>query len=205
MNFFIIAFCFFFSFSFSLAHAQDLNYVIFGETFEKMVFFDGGWKVSTRPKGGSYSNPTDIELTTNYQYKSFKEGEETVTWGEDFNSNIGKVFVVKKMSEMVSKKCGAPQSLIGRTFGRWQIGGYTSTMWVFEVSESCLAKVWIGGIYNDSVVVDGRLKDFHCNDATKGECSFSFSGDDLWASYHNPIGGRNTAVFKKTKIPVMLY
>lgn len=45
--------------------------------------------------------------------------------------------------------------------------------------------------------LDGQTLSFLCNRSTGGTCSFKRSGDDLWASYSNPVGGTNSAVFRR--------
>lgn len=45
--------------------------------------------------------------------------------------------------------------------------------------------------------IDGQTLSFLCNRSTGGTCSFRRSGEDLWASYSNPVGGTNSAVFRR--------
>jgi len=53
--------------------------------------------------------------------------------------------------------------------------------------------------YSETTIKNGQLS-FICNRRTGGTCIFTRVGDDLWASYSNPVGGKNRAVFKRIQI-----
>ena len=94
-------------------------------------------------------------------------------------------------------------SFSGKWAGNWSQGGVgMAWLWVAEVDTQCIAKI----AYLDSdktptrfehvQIRDGALE-WLCNKSTTGTCVLKSQGNELWASYSNPSGGKNSAVFKK--------
>jgi hypothetical protein len=88
----------------------------------------------------------------------------------------------------------------GTWTGTWSVGS-AGQNWlrVVGVDANCIAKItYSGGIVETTEIKRGVLS-FLCNKSTEGTCNFERHGDDLWGSYHNPAGGTNNGVFRKTK------
>ena len=110
--------------------------------------------------------------------------------------------VVVKPSADVPESCAA---FSGQWVGRWRQGDIgQSWLWVTEIDVNCMAKVSYNR--NDdlpksfiTVQIKGDELSFLCNSPTGGTCVFKREGDDLRASYSNPSGGRNSAVFERLK------
>lgn len=110
--------------------------------------------------------------------------------------------VLVKPSADVPESCAA---FSGQWVGRWSQGNIgQSWLWIAEIDVNCMAKVSIERSDSppDSFITveikDGELS-FLCNSSTGGTCVFKRKGDDLWASYTNPSGGRNSAVFERVR------
>lgn len=91
-------------------------------------------------------------------------------------------------------------AFFGLWSGVWSQGNF-GTLWlrVAGVDANCIAKItYSGGIIETTEIKQGVLS-FLCNKSTRGTCNFERHGDDLWGSYHNPAGGTNNGVFRKTK------
>lgn len=93
----------------------------------------------------------------------------------------------------------------GEWTGKWSQGGIGQQwLWVMEIDAKCNVKLAylshekppIG--FDSGKIVDGTLS-FLCNRSTGGTCSFSRHDDVLWASYGNPSGGTNNAVFERIR------
>ncbi|MDO8958872.1 MAG: hypothetical protein Q7U85_03970 [Rhodocyclaceae bacterium] len=93
----------------------------------------------------------------------------------------------------------------GKWAGNWSQGG-VGMAWlsVAEVNAQCIAKI----AYLDSdktptrfenVQIKDGVLEWLCNKSTAGTCVLKHQGNELWASYSNPSGGSNSAVFKKVR------
>lgn len=110
--------------------------------------------------------------------------------------------VVVKPSADVPESCAA---FSGQWVGRWSQGNIGQNwLWIAEIDVNCIAKMSYER--SDSppnsfrtVEIKGDELSFLCNSSTGGTCVFKRKGDDLWASYSNPSGGKNSAVFEKVK------
>ncbi|HNK51549.1 MAG TPA: hypothetical protein PKI24_21465 [Nitrospira sp.] len=110
--------------------------------------------------------------------------------------------IVVKPSADVPESCAA---FSGQWVGRWSQGNIgKSWLWVAEIEVNCIAKVSVersDSPPNSFITVeikDGELS-FLCNSSTGGTCVFKRNGNDLWASYSNPSGGKNNAVFERVR------
>lgn len=108
---------------------------------------------------------------------------------------------VVKPSADVPESCAA---FSGQWVGRWGMGMGQNWLWVAEIDVNCMAKVSIersDSPPNNFITVEikGDELSFLCNSSTGGTCVFKRNGNDLWASYSNPSGGRNSAVFERLK------
>lgn len=90
----------------------------------------------------------------------------------------------------------------GRWQGEWQVGGVGKcTLNIKGVDQNCNARIKYcgGGNSASEGQIEGNRLQFECNRSTSGTCTFKMSSDktELNASYSNPSGGRNYAVFKR--------
>lgn len=92
----------------------------------------------------------------------------------------------------------------GKWTGTWGYGIGQQWLWIPSIDNKCVAKViyssskWAHGNVEMVEVKDGVLE-WLCNRSTNGTCVLKRNGDELWASYSNPSGGSNNAVFKRTE------
>ncbi|MCM8595184.1 hypothetical protein [Accumulibacter sp.] len=110
--------------------------------------------------------------------------------------------IVVKPSADVPESCAA---FSGQWVGRWSVGNVGQNwLWIAEVDLNCSAKVSIErsdsppNSFSTVEIKDGELS-FLCNSSTGGTCVFKRNGNDLWATYSNPSGGKNSAVFEKVR------
>jgi hypothetical protein len=99
--------------------------------------------------------------------------------------------------------CGA---FHGSWSGIWAQGGVGEVVLkVIEatsISQRCTLRITYGTSKSPiTVETSGETLTFVCNRTTNGTCQFKRVGGDLWASYSNPGGGTNSAVFKKIPTP----
>lgn len=110
--------------------------------------------------------------------------------------------VVVRPSADVPESCAA---FSGQWVGRWSQGNIGKNwLWIAEIDVNCMAKVSYNR--NDDLPksfitaeIKGNELSFLCNSSTGGTCVFKRKGDDLWASYSNPSGGRNSAIFERVR------
>ena len=110
--------------------------------------------------------------------------------------------IVVKPSADVPESCAA---FSGQWVGRWSVGNVGQNwLWIAEIDVNCIAKVSIDrsdtppDSFRTVEIKDGQLS-FLCNSSTGGTCVFKRNGNDLWASYSNPSGGKNSAVFERVR------
>ncbi|WP_291988492.1 hypothetical protein [Candidatus Accumulibacter sp. ACC007] len=110
--------------------------------------------------------------------------------------------IVLKPSADVPESCAA---FSGQWVGRWSQGNVGQNwLWIAEIDVNCTAKVSIERSDSppkrfSTVEIKGDELSFLCNSSTGGTCVFKRNGNDLWASYSNPSGGKNSAVFEKVR------
>lgn len=109
---------------------------------------------------------------------------------------------IQPLAPGVPPECAA---FHGTWAGTWAQGGFRELyLRVVEVKFSggkCAARY----SFNDATsavpapytaeIRDGTMS-FVCNRSTGGTCVFKRSGNEMWASYTNPMGGTNNGVFK---------
>jgi hypothetical protein len=103
----------------------------------------------------------------------------------------------------VPPECAA---LYGQWLGTWSQGNFGEQyLRVVEVKFSggiCTARYSYSSsktpiAAKDTTEIRGGVITFVCNSSTGGTCVFKPAGNDLSASYTNPIGGRNNATFRR--------
>lgn len=117
----------------------------------------------------------------------------------------------KDLAAVVPLVAGIPEECValhGNWAGTWSQGRYGELfLRVVEASNAngnCILRF---SYSESSTPVPARLTaeaksgslSFLCNRSTGGTCVFKPSGGDLWASYSDSSGGRNTAVFRRIK------
>ncbi len=92
----------------------------------------------------------------------------------------------------------------GQWTGTWGYGRGQNWLWIVSIDRGCTAKYALLSNaspprgFSTAEIKGGELS-FLCNRSTGGTCVFSRKGDELWASYSNPAGGINNAVFGRVK------
>lgn len=127
---------------------------------------------------------------------------------EELQSKIAAAKAARAARVVVEPAADVPESCAafsGKWVGRWTQGNVGQNwLWIAEIDANCIAKVSIKENDNPPKnfsavkIRDGELS-FLCNSSTGGTCVFKRSGNDLWASYSNPSGGKNSAVFEKVR------
>lgn len=105
-------------------------------------------------------------------------------------------------SAEIPSECAA---FYGQWSGTWSQGGFGEQhLRVAEIKslgDKCVARYSYSGsktaIAKDTVEFSRGAFTFLCNKSTGGTCIFERKGSELWASYSNPSGGLNNAVFRK--------
>jgi hypothetical protein len=107
---------------------------------------------------------------------------------------------IAKPAENVPPACAA---FSGKWSGMWSQGGIGQQwLWIMSIDNKCMAKIAYVSSNNPPTsfemveIKDGTLE-WICNRSTQGTCVMKRNGNDLWANYHNPSGGVNSAVFSK--------
>lgn len=90
----------------------------------------------------------------------------------------------------------------GSWHGSWAQGGSSEiTLRVLEatsMNDKCVVRL-VYGFWKTPITVEfsGSTLSFLCNRTTQGTCNFKVVGSDLWANYSNPVGGTNSATFRR--------
>jgi hypothetical protein len=88
--------------------------------------------------------------------------------------------------------------LYGIWEGTWRNGGIPpQLLFIAEMKSDCTATVAQGGTYIREAKIENKKFSYLCNPQTQGVCNFDLTFADLWASYSDPSGGQNSAVFKR--------
>jgi hypothetical protein len=158
-----------------------------------------GKVTSTRTPDGSfegtmtYTNGKIMKLTI----QKISEDELQVKVAAAQAARAANLIVKPAMD--VPAQCAA---FSGRWTGTWGYGVGQQWLWVTSIDNRCMAKVAYLGSgkipsrYETVEIKDGVLE-WLCNKSTSGACVLKRNGTDLWASYSNPSGGYNNAVFTK--------
>jgi len=117
-------------------------------------------------------------------------------------AKAARAVAIVKPADDVPASCA---SFSGRWAGSWAQGGIGQQwLWVVSIDSKCVAKIaYLGSNRNptgfETVEIKDGVLEWLCNRGTGGTCVLKRHGDDLWASYSNPAGGRNSAVFTKVR------
>jgi hypothetical protein len=160
-----------------------------------------------RPDGGT----TTFELngdSVNARYNGPSGNNSTVMRRLDPDSTARLQKELTAFQVMVQPASDIPSgcaAFYGQWSGTWSQGGFGEQyLRVAEVKlagDKCVARYSYGGVKTtvakDTVEFSPDALTFLCNKSTGGTCIFERKGSELWASYSNPSGGRNSAVFRQ--------
>jgi hypothetical protein len=91
-------------------------------------------------------------------------------------------------------------SFVGGWTGTWRNGDIPQQwLWVVEVNAACTAQYSYAGSRITQAFNSAQIKQdvFSIPCGNAGTCHFEQHGNQLWATYSNPSGGTNSAVFRK--------
>lgn len=116
------------------------------------------------------------------------------------SARVASTSIIEKPAADVPASCA---SFSGKWTGTWTQGGVGQNwLWVAKVEANCTAKIaYLGrnrtpSSFETVDIKDGVLQ-WLCNQSTGGTCVLKYQGDELLASYSNPSGGVNNAVFRR--------
>jgi len=173
--------------------------------FFKMAEIRGGVLEVPVPKGINYFRFDGDQLYDRYLGGGIDDtlgfSRVDVTAGAPIDAAQATAAVITKPAPDVPSSC-APFS--GQWTGTWGYGIGQQWLWVASIDAKCTAKIaYLGNSDTPSAFQAVEIKDgvlqWLCNKATGGTCTFTSRGDELGASYSNPGGGTNSAVFKKLR------
>lgn len=104
---------------------------------------------------------------------------------------------ITKLPNDVPEACAV---FIGNWVGTWTQGNIGKALLrVTDIDSACTAKILYGSNPAENVEIKNGELTWVCNKTTNGTCILTFHGNELLATYSNPQGGRNSAVFRHTQ------
>lgn len=141
---------------------------------------------------------TKSGLAFQFVVKNQTSLEGIVVEGQQAYDKGQKFALTKLTSKSAADLPASCAPLYGVWEGAWRNGGFPPQhLFIVEMKPDCTATVTSGGSYTPITKIENKKFSYLCNTRTQGTCNFDMTFGDLWASYSNPSGGQNSAVFKR--------